>query len=374
MKQELFETISARMTGYSLAILGANHGYRFQGDTVALQAMFAVLDQAAHNRNWALQLWACPHAPASAADLTGHLVAQAALPPIGEIADEIESFEVHAVASQLAGQADYSMVLVLVAGNNGRYDEVHSLSVYPQRQQFQQPQIRGNAGYCIEGDRVRLTVDSIFNPRCADNVSGTLSLELWALTEPYVGGAFEGAALTGATFGQLAGQAEASLREFNLTFTPPPAGVWHYALMLREWTAAGFVTRDFVSFAQPVVIAPVTPAVVEMPAAAPVVPELEIAAEVALAVPTVKKPAKTVKASAAAPAKAKKTVKETTPKEIKVSVNSASVELLAAVKGMPEKVAKGIVKARPFANLDELVKVSGMGAKLLAKLRNYLRL
>ncbi len=363
MKQELFENLSARMTGYSLAVLGASHGYRLDGDTVTIRAMFTVLDGAAHNLQWALQLWACPQSPDSAAELTGHLVAQATLPPIGEIADDVESFEVRATANYLAGQSDYSMVLVLVAGNNGCYDEVHSLSVYPRRQQFQLPQIVGNAGYRIEGDRAQLTVDGILNTRSADDVSGTLSLELWALSQPYAGGAFEGVALTGATFGQLAGQTESALREFNLTFTPPPAGVWHYVLMLREWMATGFVTRDFVNFAQPVTIAPAVQTVVETPVIAPVAPKVMAPAKKT-------KSAAKVKATAAV----KKEAKTTAPKEIKVSVNSASVELLAAVKGMPEKVAKGIVKARPFANLDELVKVNGMGEKLLAKLRNSLRL
>jgi DNA uptake protein ComE-like DNA-binding protein len=358
MKQELFEKISARSTGYSLALLGANHGYRFDGDTVALHAMFAVLDQAAHSRSWALQLWACPQAPSSAADLTGHLVAQAALPPIGEIADDMLNFEVRTAASYLAGQAEYSMVLVLVAGNNGRYDEVHSLAVYPRRQQFQQPQIRGNAGYRIENDRVQLTVDSIFNPRCSDNVSGTLSLELWALKEAYVGGAFEGVALTGATFGQLFGQSESALREFNLTFTPPPAGVWHYVLMLREWTATGFVTRDFVNFAQPVTIAP---------AAAEPVAKKEV-------VSVTKQEAQTT--ALAEPSKpVKQGKKKPTAKSAeKVSVNSASAEELASVKGLPTKVVEGILKARPFKTLDELAKVKGLGAKLLAKVRDYLRL
>lgn len=373
MKQELFEKISARSTGYSLAILGANHGYRFDGDTVALHAMFAVLDQAAHSRNWALQLWACPQAPSSAADLTGHLVAQAALPPIGEIADDTLNFEVRAVANLLAGQADYSMVLVLVAGSNGRYDEVHSLAVYPRRQQFQQPQIRGNAGYRIENERVMLTVDSIFNPRCTDNVSGTLSLELWALKEAYAGGAFEGVALRGATIGQLAGQSESTLREFNLTFTPPPAGVWHYVLMLREWTATGFVTRDFVNFSQPVTIAGPAPVMVEAPVVAneETVAKVEVVPAKPATAAVMAEPVKSVKA--AAPNAAKK-AKAPQVKETKVSVNSASADELGAVKGMPEKVAKGIVKARPFADLDDLVKVSGMGVKLLAKLRNYLRL
>ena len=57
-----------------------------------------------------------------------------------------------------------------------------------------------------------------------------------------------------------------------------------------------------------------------------------------------------------------------------MSVNSASKAELAAIKGMPTKVAEGIVSKRPFKSLDDLAGVKGMGAWLLAKLRSKLKL
>ena len=59
-----------------LARLSGPHGYRFDGDTVHLNAMFALLNPAAHDCSWALQLWACPSAPVTAQDLAGHIVAE----------------------------------------------------------------------------------------------------------------------------------------------------------------------------------------------------------------------------------------------------------------------------------------------------------
>ena len=94
-----------------LARLSGSHGYRFDGDTVHLNAMFALLDAAAHEPSWALQLWACPSAPASASGLAGHIVAEVALPPMAELADETEHFEVSALAWPPAGAGEQVMVL-----------------------------------------------------------------------------------------------------------------------------------------------------------------------------------------------------------------------------------------------------------------------
>jgi competence ComEA-like helix-hairpin-helix protein len=57
-----------------------------------------------------------------------------------------------------------------------------------------------------------------------------------------------------------------------------------------------------------------------------------------------------------------------------VSVNTATADELASVKGLPAKVAEAIVAKRPYASLDDLLRVKGMGAKLLAKLRSRLKL
>lgn len=255
--QSIIDNRSSRAAATPLVRLGANHSYRFDGDHVRLSAMFTVLDDDAHARAWALQLWACPQAPASAADLlSGHLIAESPLPPIGEIADDTHGFEVSSFACAPATAGDHAMVLVLAAAHNGRFDDAQDLAVYPAREHFLQPRMRGNASYRIESNRVQIAVGHIENPRNADNVSGTLALELWALSAPYAGGSFEGVSLAATTLGSVSGQSELTSSEFNLPFTPPSAGTWHFTLMLREWTAAGFVTRDFVSFTPAVTCAP----------------------------------------------------------------------------------------------------------------------
>jgi competence ComEA-like helix-hairpin-helix protein len=337
MKTLLQDKSSTNVVCQSLARLGAAHGYRFAADTVHLNAMFTVLDPAAHQRAWALQLWACPAVPATAAELAGQLVAEIPLPPIGELADDTHGFEVSTNALVPAGFGEQVMVLVLAADCAGASGEVQDFAVYPRREQFFQPRLAGNVGFLIKRDRMTLEVERIENPRDAANVSGTLALELWALNEPYRGGRFQGAPLAGVALDPLAGQFEYRHRSFELPFTPPPAGVWNLVLMLREWTANGYVTRDFTNFALPLTVA----------------------------APTVETRGETKPQPVAA-------ARENEPTT--VSINSASRNELVAVKGLPPKVAEGIVSKRPFSSVDELVKVKGMGARLLAKLRSRLRL
>lgn len=365
MNQYPIDQFPTRVAGSSLARIGASHGYRFEADTVHLNAMFTVVTPAAHDRAWALQLWACPTAPTAGTEIAGQLVAQAALPPIGEIADEVHSFETSTEAFAPAGDGEYVMVLALVAGNGREFGEVHDLCAYSQREQFLQPLLGGTASYRIDGDRVEIAADKIENRRGADNLSGTLALELWALPSRYRGGAFQGAPLAGVAFDPLPGQWEYQPRTFNLPFTPPPAGAWNLVLMLREWTTAGHVTRDFVNFDQayiqpsPKEVAPEAKAEAPLPAKAAPAPVVKVTAAPVAKAPVVTKPASAVKASESASA---------------TSVNRASVKELSKVKGLTEKVAKAIVASRPFASLDELVNVKGMGAKLLAKLRPGLKL
>ena len=180
MKISTIDNATVQTPAVQLARLSRPHGYRLDGDTVHLNAMFALLDPAAHERSWALQLWACPDAPSSAQDLAGHIVAEVPLPPMGELADETEHFEVNAFALPPIGADDYDMVLVLASGRFGQFNDVHDFAVYSNRQAFIQPRMNGTVGYRVDGNRVQISVDRAENPRSESNRSGTLSLELWA--------------------------------------------------------------------------------------------------------------------------------------------------------------------------------------------------
>src|SRR5579862_3695153 len=160
------ETHSATV---SLARLSGPHGYLFEGDTVHLNAMFALLDPAAHDRSWVLQLWACASTPARAQDLAGHVVAEIALPPMGELADEVEHFDVSALAWPPAGNGEHTMVLVLASSHPGQSNQIHDFAAYPNKQQFVQPRMSGAVGYRVDGPRVQVQVERVENPRAATN-------------------------------------------------------------------------------------------------------------------------------------------------------------------------------------------------------------
>ena len=110
-------------------------------------------------------------------------------------------------------------------------------------------------------------------------------------------------------------------------------------LMLREWTSQGYVTRDYR-------VLSLTRAKIEA------------------------KP-ETVAAKPQNPTTSRKKKPEAKA-NAKISINHASADELATVKGLSAKVVAAIIAGRPFADLEALCSVKGMGEKLLAKVRTQL--
>lgn len=323
--------------------LGANHGYRFAGDSVHLNAEVTLaasdLQDGSH---WSLQLWASGAGFADRAP-AGVKVAEFPLQPLPG------RFVVDACVAALppAGPDAFTMALMLVSGDADGSVEVRDLAIYPAPQSFVQPTLEGAVACRIADGTAEISVDRIANPRAADNLSGTLALEVWALATPYAGGAWTGSPVASLILGQLAGgEAWTDCR-----YTVPAVGANDAALtvMLREWTAAGYLTRDYRNL--PVVAAAAPADAAPTPAASP-------------AKPVAKKAAK--KAAAKAPVAAAQSAT--------VSVNAASVDELAALKGLSRAVAAAIVAGRPYASVADLLRVKGLGPKLLEKLGASLRL
>lgn len=288
--------------------------------------------------------------------------------------------------------------------------------------------IDGNVGYFIDNDRVIINIDGIRSDRAEGNVSGTLSLELWALNTPYTGQDFEGQALAGTQIGEMLGQHYLAGCEYDLIFNAPGAGNWALCLMLREWNGEHYETRDYRNFDVPFVVeadlrlvetekndeASDTNVVdinrkrdaevvnKEIPKVAEKTPEKAKKSEPVKAQPKAetvvkkdgkksesvektteaKKPEPVAKKS---PEKKSTTVekaatveksetKKTAEKMEPVSVNKASAAELAAVKGLSTKQAEAIVAARPYKSINDVVKAKGMGAKLLEKIRGSLKI
>lgn len=209
--------------------------------------------------------------------------------------------------------------------------------------------LSNSCGYAIQGESVVITVEQIANNRSATNLSGTLALELWALEQSYAGGDFAGSPLAAVSIGELSGAHMLSNLSYSLLFTAPSAGAWSVVLMLREWENGAFVTRAWQNFDQPYVVADVVSESVDTETQPePVFEILE------------------------APA-----VEEETPaveENNTVSLNKASAAELSAIKGISRKLAAAIVAGRPYAALEDVLKVKGMGKKSLDKVRKVLSL
>ncbi|MDP3539954.1 MAG: helix-hairpin-helix domain-containing protein [Azonexus sp.] len=349
--------------------IGENHGYCFEGDFVYLNAEvnFSDADLAAC-QSWALQLWASDNG-FDGLQTAGIKVAELDVQPMaGGLATAG-----WCGAMPPAGAVDQVLGLALVTFGADGQPQIRDLAVYPSRESFFQPTLVGNVACMLTAGTAELNIDAIANPRDNDNLSGTLALEVWALDAPYAGGSWSGSPVATVILGVLGGGSAWADCQFSVPAALPVEGS-ALTVMLREWTPAGYVTRDYRNFAAaPAKIEAVTkpkPAAKAKPVAKP---KAAVAAKPAAA----EKPAVAVKAPVAeAKAAAKPVKKVASAKEaVKlVSINKASEDELAALKGLPREVARAIIASRPYAALDEVVKAKGMGLKKLAKLRDLLAL
>jgi competence ComEA-like helix-hairpin-helix protein len=350
--------------------LGAAHGYRIDGDVAFLNAELNVPPYC-WGASWALELWACEQ-PYAGGLLTGLRVARASVQLPTPITPCVQRVEAHADAVVPARAGEHWMVLVLVEADlEGAH--VHDFANYAQPERFQGPRLEGCVSYAIDGREVVLEVEAISNPRPVGNVSGTLSLELWALASPYTGGSFEGVRVAFAHLPGICGQHEAQAVARRTAFEEPPPGRWHMTLMLREWTAAhGFTSRDYRGF--PLGYERRVASAVNAGAAGSGMPELSTEGVLPaleklhlVATPTPRPVAPRVVQPGHEPVSPRAA-------PTRLSIHSASVEALARLEGLNMKIAREIVKARPFSTINELVKVRGIGKKTLRRIRSSITL
>lgn len=342
-------------------------GYTLNGDLVQMDAELRHIPAfCQQNLQLGLQLWA------EAADHTAIKLGEALLAPLCADENGVATIHLQTAALPPAGGESYQIAMRLVAhGEQG--SQVIDQFDFARRQVFIQPQITGHVSAQQTGDTLSVHVAGVCNPRASDNQSGTLALELWALPTDYRGGAFAGLLLARQELAPLAGQATQGEVHLELAADTLPAAPQHLVLMLREWSAVGYLTRDYRALLIAEAPAQVAVEVTEQaaPVAAEAVAEIvaeeraPVAAEVAAAVeiaPTSKSTAKTP----ASPAEKHD--------DKLVSINHASAAELAKVKGLNLRLAESIITGRPWAKLEALVAVKGIGEKTLARLRKHLQL
>lgn len=281
---------------------------RFGTDRVELQAWLSCQPGTSDvgHRTMALQLWADEALLLAEWPLGLLQPGERRLAPVGG----------RVPLAQPAGQARRRLSLKLVSGPPGSWDRQHDCKrlVLPHR--FLQPRLTGALQARLEAGELKLAIDGISNPRAAGELSGTLALELWALQWPYDGGPFQGQPLGSLMLGSLGGQQQ--LHQLNPSWLWPdtaplasPKG--QLTLMLREWTPAAYVTRDWRALDWP-----------------------------------------------------------RQPDDQAISVNRSSTARLRSVPGISDKLARQLVASRPFASLEQLQRVRGMNDRLYARLRDRL--
>jgi hypothetical protein len=221
--------------------LGFAHGYRIDGDILQLNAELALPVTGLADGTWALQLWACD-APHRGGPLRGIKVGETALRSLERSADGGAIVAGHSFANVPVEARDYAMVLVLAASDG---ESVVDFANYPHTQRFVVPYLRGHVTLERYEGELTLRAECIANPRSEENLSGSLRLELHALSAPYDSQAETGRVLASLDLGVLSGQGamwDSALR-VELSIIPNQTNA--LALVLREWSEAGYVTRDY---------------------------------------------------------------------------------------------------------------------------------
>lgn len=351
------------------AQLGPSHGYRIDGDSAELNAEIGVNSQEGASA-LALQLWACDE-PYQGGALSGFKVAETRVQ-----VPALQHTFVHdatSFARPPARARDYAMVLVL-GTERAEGLQVVDFANYPQRQRFVVPHMLGSASYELASDdSVSLRVARVFNPRGEGNLSGSLELQLWALTDPYAAGEPNGTRLASAQLGLLEGQASFEAVERHAPLSRPDARESHVALLLCEWTAEGYLVRDFCNFAEPYIgsrraeqphaATPVVAATSPVAAPAATATTPAVAPAVAATSPAA------VSSPAAAPASVKPVVPTAPKPGQRPSLNEVSEAEFIKATGLQKKVAAQLLAARPFKSFEELLALRGIGEKMVQRLR-----
>ncbi len=110
--------------------------------------------------------------------------------------------------------------------------------------QFLQPSLLDPVQFLVSQRGIEVALGGYENPRGRSNLSGSLTLELWALPEPYRGGPVTGQCIGQLLQGTLVGGEKRT--DLHLRFLPwEHAESTHLCLLLREWNGTSYLTRDF---------------------------------------------------------------------------------------------------------------------------------
>ena len=116
-------------------------------------------------------------------------------------------------------------------------------------------QFAGTVGYSTDyASFTVLAIDGVRNTRSTPSAS--VRIELWASAQPFSGSFATSYRMATHTIGTIAAGATSPKISPVVPFTPPPAGIWFFSMVLTEYTGApgndGYVERAHLNFAETV--------------------------------------------------------------------------------------------------------------------------
>ena len=185
-----------------------------------------------------LQLWACPEAPDNEG-ARGTCVAEVSLANLnpGDAQDGVEA-RVPITASL---EGTFHLVLaVAAAGSQQLWEDQRLLG----EASFAQPHLLDPVRLHVSPAGIEVQLAGYGSPRDSDNVSGSLTLELWAHREPFAPDQPAGHCIGQLLQGTLNGREtrrDLCLRYLPADFSPD---AYSLTLLLREWNGSTYLTRD----------------------------------------------------------------------------------------------------------------------------------
>jgi DNA uptake protein ComE-like DNA-binding protein len=210
-------------------------------------------------------------------------------------------------------------------------------------------------GYKIENDRVIINIDQISSHRDEMNMSGTLLIELCALSQQT--SKPEVIVLASTSIGEIKGQHFLSTCYYDLLFQHPPAGIWQLSLQLSEWNGVDYTLVDKVLFGVLYQTQAMTDEADAYHANHATSIELQPKQE------ELKEPITQTDTSI------------TSTHNIgngHLIINKAKAAKLKVIKGVPKKSLEKIIAERPFQSEQAIMNIKGMGSKMLLKVLDHL--
>ena len=371
-------------------MLRPSFGYRFDGDEVWLNAELSPTTHGSESprpQRLLLQLWASD-TPFGGGMPTGHKIAELAFDDA--LLSRPFSLSGKARATPPLCNRRYFIALSVAFETSAGLIDIQDYAAFDNTERFAGPALGGEVGYAVHDSHVELQAERIYNSRPLGNLSGSLTLQLRARpldanTNPGMDAdcvASEAVeTLAEMPVERLQGQYELRDIRMRVPFAPPNAERSQLVLELREWCGQdGFLTRDSRTFAMTYHRDEVKPTDPQTPSN---VIDLETAAKrlfqrgasAASAAPTTPRPpAKRMSPPATQSVETEPAPPQAQPKPALVSLQHADVQTLIAVPGINPRLAAAIIRMRPLRSIDDLLKVRGIGHKLLRKIRPHVQL